>query len=327
MNQRILATELFTGPGIERLAAEFEFVSEPKLWHSPEQLRARLGEGFDAILVRNQTRVTAEVIHAAGPRLKVIARAGVGLETVDVQAATEAGIVVAFAPEQNAVSVAELTLGLMLALARQIPAADRNTREGGWDRQRFTGVELFQSTLGLVGLGRIGFRVGMRAKAFGMEIIAYDAFAQPDSFMVAELGARLVTLDELLARADFVSCHVPDTAETRGMFDEARFQQMKRGAFFINTARGTAVVEPALAAALRDGRLGGAALDVRQQEPPASEGDPFADLENVILSPHVAAFTREGQERVLTTVFEDVRRVLRGEGARNFANFAKPRRT
>ena len=324
MPTRILISEKSAGPGIDELAREFEVVHEPTLGANPEALRAKLAEGFDALLVRNITRVDAALLGAAVPRLKVVGRLGVGLETIDVPAATAAGVVVSFAPEQNAISVAELTLGLMLALARKIPAADRDTHAGGWDRVGFTGVELYGKTLGLVGLGRIGFRVGTRARAFGMSVIAHDAYAHPDALVVAELGARLVSLDELLATADFISCHMPDTPQTRGMFGQTQFRRMKPSAFFINTARGTAVDEPALVQALQEKRLAGAALDVRGQEPPG-QGDPFSDLENVILTPHIAAFTAEGQRRVTSTVCADVRAVLNGGDAKNFANFSRPR--
>ncbi len=324
MPTRILISEKSLGAEIDALTRDFDVVHAPELGANPEALRARIAEGFDAILVRNITRVDAALFAAAGPRLKIVGRLGVGLETIDVAAASAAGVVVAFAPEQNAVSVAELTLGLMLALARSIPLADRDTKGGGWDRQRFTGVELYGKTLGLVGLGRIGFRVGTRAKAFGMTVIAHDAYAHPDALVVAELGARLVSLDELLGSADFVSCHMPDTPATRGMFGYERFCQMKPSAFFLNTARGTAVDEAGLVRALQEKRLAGAGLDVRQKEPPGA-GDPFAGMDNVILTPHIAAFTEEGQQRVLSTVCADVRAVLNGGDAKNVANFSRPR--
>jgi D-3-phosphoglycerate dehydrogenase len=231
--------------------------------------------------------------------------------------------VVAFTPEQNAISVAELVIGLMLSLARHIPAADASTKAGKWERQVFTGMELFGKTLGLVGLGRIGFLVAMRARAFGMKILAHDAFVSPDSVYVAESGAMLVSMDELLSHADVVSVHVPRTPQTERFISPAAFAQMKPNALFINTSRGEVVDEPALIAALSQKRIAGAALDVRTAEPPTA--DLLEAMPNVILTPHIAAFTREGQARVVTSICRDVAAVLRGEPAKNFVNFARPR--
>jgi D-3-phosphoglycerate dehydrogenase len=240
-----------------------------------------------------------------------------------VRAASDAGVVVAFTPEQNAISVAELTIGLMLSLARMIPAADASAKTGKWERQAFTGTELFGKTLGLVGLGRIGFLVAMRARAFGMRIMAHDAFVSPDSVLVAEPGAALVSMDELLAQADVVSVHVPRTPQTERFIGAAAFAQMKPNALFINTSRGEVVDEPALIAALRQKRIAGAALDVRTAEPPTAR-EPET-MPNVILTPHIAAFTVEGQARVVTSICRDVAAVLRGEPAKNYANFPTPR--
>jgi D-3-phosphoglycerate dehydrogenase len=210
----------------------------------------------------------------------------------------------------------------MLGLARMIPLADRSTRGGAWERQKFTGAELFGKTLGIVGLGRIGFLVAMRARAFGMHILAHDNFISPDSFIVSECGATLVTLDELLERSDFISVHTPATPQTRGMFNEQLFSRMKSGAFFINTSRGEVVDEAALIAALQQKKIAGAALDVRGKEPP--EKSPLGEMDNVILTPHIAAFTVEGQRRVGQSVCHDVAAVLRGERPRYFVNFPAP---
>jgi D-3-phosphoglycerate dehydrogenase len=219
--------------------------------------------------------------------------------------------------------VAELTLGLMLALARKIPAADRDTRAGGWARRRFTGTELAGKTLGVVGLGRIGSLAAARARAFGMTIIAHDQYLDPQSPIVRELEARLVSLDELLAEADVVTCHLPLTDQTERLFDHRRFSQMKRGALFVNTSRGEVVDEAGLVQALEEGRIAGAALDVRQTEPPLP--GPLAQFDNVILTPHVAAFTEEAQERVVAAVCRDVAAVLRGQEAAGYVNFPSPR--
>lgn len=316
----ILITEEINGPEMDDLRQKYDVTFEPDLWQSPQRLRQRL-PGHRALIVRNQTRVDASLI-AQADGLEVIGRAGAGLENIDTRAASKAGIVVAYAPNQNSISVAELTLGLMLGLARMIPAANDSTHAGEWRRQHFTGVELFGKTLGVVGLGRIGYMTAARARAFGMDVVAADPVMDPDAMHVTELRARLVDFPDLLSQSDFVTCHAPDTPQTRGMFDDEAFSLMKQGAFLINTARGAAVDEKALIRALRQGRLAGAALDVRQQEPPTAS--PLCDMENVILTPHVAAFTREGQGRVVAAVCRDVDAVLQGAAASNFFNFPRP---
>jgi D-3-phosphoglycerate dehydrogenase / 2-oxoglutarate reductase len=318
----VLVSEAVAGREMDALRSAYDVAYEPELFKDRARL-LQLIRDFRAVIVRNQTQVNAELIEA-GKKLVVIGRAGVGLDNVDAESASEAGIVVTYAPEQNSVSVAELALGLMLSLARMIPAADRSTKSGGWDRKRFTGTELFGKTLGVVGLGRIGFLTAMRARAFGMDVLVHDTQVNPDAFTVTETRARLVSLLELLRQSDFVSCHVPETPETISMFNDERLGLMKPTAYFINTSRGRVVDEDALARALRDRKIAGAALDVRVKEPPGP--GPFDAMDNVILMPHVAAFTEEGQDRVVTCVCRDVAAVLRGEGAKNFFNFANPRR-
>lgn len=319
-NPKILISEAMAGPSLDDLEAEFSVIREPDLWKDPEGLAAAL-HGCHALIVRNQTNVTSNLL-AEAPSLKVIGRAGAGLDNIDVRAATEAGIVVASTPDQNSVSVAELVLAMMLALARKILPADANVRKGGWDRQRFTGIELYGKTLGIVGLGRIGFLTASRARSFGMNILAHDEFLSPDAATVVETHAELTGLDELLERSDFISCHLPLNAETRGFFDYARFSRMRPGAFFLNLSRGEVVDEAGLVRALQEGRISGAGLDVREKEPP--EISPLTEMDNVILTPHIAAFTVEGQERVIRAVCADVAAVLRGRAARNFVNFARP---
>lgn len=322
MPAKILITETITGSPIDQLRGEFQVLAEPGLWQTPDRLKQHLAE-TEAWIVRNQTKVSAEMI-AAAPKLRVIGRAGVGLDNVDVAAASAAGVVVAWTPDQNSLSVAELALGMMFALARKIPAADRETKAGGWERNRFVGVELYAKTLGVVGLGRIGFLTALRARALGMNIVAYDRFVSPDAAAVTETRAELVQLDELLSQADFVSCHAPLTKETKHLFHYERFCQMKRSAFFLNLARGEVVDEAGLVRALSEGRLAGAGLDVREQEPPGAS--PLTAMDNVVLTPHIAAFTREGQARVTAAVCRDVTAVLRGEDAKNFVNFPRARR-
>jgi len=321
MPAKILITESITGSPVERLKEEFQVITDPALWRAPDQIKAQLPE-TEGWIVRNQTKVTAEMI-AAAPRLKVIGRAGVGLDNVEVAAASAAGVVVAWTPDQNSISVAELALGLMLGLARKIPSADRHAKAGGWDRNKYLGVELNGKTLGIVGLGRIGFLTALRARALGMNIVACDRYVSPDAAAVTETRAELVDLDELLARADFISCHAPLTKETRHLFNYECFCRMKTSAFFLNLARGEVVDEAGLARALREDRIAGAGLDVREQEPPPAS--PLTEMENVILTPHIAAFTREGQARVTLAVCRDVAAVLRGEDAKNSVNFPRPR--
>jgi D-3-phosphoglycerate dehydrogenase / 2-oxoglutarate reductase len=318
----VLISENISGAPVAELQKNHEVSLQPELWKDCHGLLAAV-RSARALIVRNQTQVTAELI-AAAENLQIIARAGVGLDNVDVRAASQAGVVVAFTPSQNAVSVAELTLGLMLALARKIAAADRHVKQGGWARYQFMGSELYGKTLGVVGLGRIGCLTARRAAAFGMEVAAYDPYVDPDSLLVAELRPRLLGLDELLATADVVTCHMPHTPQTRGMFDYARFCRMKPSAMFVNVARGEVVDEAGLVRALEEHRIAGAGLDVRQKEPPAP--GPLCAMENVILTPHIGAFTDEGQYRVVASVCRDVAAVLAGQGATNYVNFAKPQR-
>ena len=318
----VVVTENIVGSPMDSLRKDFDVLFDPDLWNDPGRLRAAVAE-TRALIVRNQTQVSAELIRQ-GAKLQIIARAGAGLNNVDVDAASAAGIVIAYTPDENSVSVAELTVGLMLALARKIPEADRDTRSGGWARRRFTGIELWGKTLGVVGLGRIGRLTAARAKALGMTILAHDEFIDPHAPAVQELEARLVGLGELLAASDFVSCHVPLTDATRGFFDYARFCRMKPGARFINTSRGEVVDEAGLVRALEEKRIAGAALDVRGVEPP--EPGPLDQMENVVLTPHVAAFTEEAQHRVVASACRDVAAVLRGGEALGYVNFPTPRR-
>jgi D-3-phosphoglycerate dehydrogenase len=319
---QVLISEAILGDAVDALQRQFNVSCRPDLWKDADALARDIPEA-QALIVRNQTRVDADLLGRAN-RLQVVARAGVGLDNIDVETASAAGIVVTWTPEQNAVSVAELTLGLFVALARRIPAADLHTKAGQWNRQAFHGIELAGKTLGVVGFGRIGFLVAMRARAFGMRVLAHDTWIGPDAVTLTETGARLTDLDELLRQSDFVSVHLPSTPQTRGLFNAERFAMMKPQAFFVNAARGDLVDETALADALQASRLAGAALDVRAVEPPGDS--PLHAMDCVILTPHIAAFTEEAQVRVVAAVCADVASVLRGEPARYFANFPKPRR-
>ena len=323
MISNILITENIQGEAVGQLAAEFSVTFLPDLWKNPAKLSEMIGS-FRALIVRNQTKVTAELLSKA-TRLEVIGRAGVGLDNIDLDSATRAGILVTSTPDQNAISVAELALGMMLSLARTIPAATDDTRQGNWNRQKFIGTELHGKTIGIVGAGKIGFLTAQRAKSFGMRVVAYDPFISPDSILLSELCAELVEIDELLACADVVSSHLPATPETIGFFNAQKFSKMKPTAFFINTSRGEVVSEEDLLQALKAGQLAGAALDVRSHEPPFKSE--LETLPNVVLTPHIAAFTYEAQVRVTRAICEDVGRVLRGNTARNPVNRPQNRRS
>lgn len=307
---RVVISELIWEPALEPLrAAGAEPVYAADLWRRPDDLRAALAD-TEALIVRNQTRVDAALLDAA-PRLKVVGRLGVGLDNIDLAAARGRGVSVVFARSSNAVAVAEYVFAAMLEAARRLAAATADTRTGGWDRQGFTGYELYGKILGIVGLGDIGGRLARRAQAFGMRIVASDPQVTTSSMLVAEYGVALLPLERLLAEADFVSLHIPLVPATAGLINGERLALMKPRAWLINTARGGVIDETALADALRAGRPAGAALDVRASEPPGA-GDPLAALPNVILSPHIAGITAESHERTATMVVDDVLRVLRG---------------
>jgi D-3-phosphoglycerate dehydrogenase len=260
--------------------------------------RPRLAEliaDYDAIVVRSATRVTAELL-AAGDRLRVVARAGIGVDNVDVAAATERGILVVNAPTANLISATEHTFGLLLALARNIPAATASVRAGEWERKRFQGHELMGKTLGVVGLGRIGQAVAARARAFEMRVLAHDPYL--DAAVGRRLDIEMLPLDELLSEVDVVTLHLPLSDGTRNLIDARRLALMKPGALLVNCARGGVVDDAALLEAIEEGRLAGAALDVFAQEPPADLS--LAAHPRVVATPHIGAQTREAQERVAT---------------------------
>ncbi len=262
----------------------------------------------DAILVRSATKVDSEAL-AAAKRLTVVARAGVGLDNVDVKAATQNGVMVVNAPTSNIVSAAELAVALMLAAARHIGPAHAALKNGEWKRSRYTGIELYEKTVGIVGLGRIGVLVAQRLSAFGMHVIAYDPYVQPGR--AAQMGVRLVTLDELVEESDFMSVHLPKTPETLGLIGEDQLARAKPHLVLVNAARGGIVDEQALYNALKEGRIGAAGLDVFAQEP--CTDSPLFDLENVVATPHLGASTEEAQEKAGVAVARSVRLALGGE--------------
>jgi D-3-phosphoglycerate dehydrogenase len=270
-----------------------------------------------AVLVRSATKLDQEAI-AAAPELKVIARAGVGLDNVDIKSATAAGVMVVNAPTSNIISAAELTVGHIISLSRHLPAAHASLAAGTWKRSKYTGVELYEKTVGIIGLGRIGALITARLQAFGMNVVAYDPYVT--STRAQQLGVTLLSLEDLLAQSDFVTIHMPKTPETTGMISTEQFALMKRTAFIVNVARGGLIDEVALYAALKSNRIAGAGLDVFVSEPPLES--PLLGLQNIILTPHLGASTDEAQEKAGVSVAKSVRLALSGELVPDAVNVA-----
>ena len=303
---RVLVTEELSEHGLDLLRADFDVDVRPDL--ATGDLVGAIGD-YEALVIRSATRVTAEVI-AAADRLKVVARAGIGLDNVDIAAATARGVLVVNAPQSNVVSAAEHTMALLLAQARNVALADASLRAGRWERSRFQGTELLGKVLGVIGLGRVGVLVAQRAAAFGMKIVAFDPYVPKERGR--ELGVELVpTLEALLVQADVVTIHLPKTPDTEGLLGEREIALMKPGARLVNTSRGGLVDEAALAKAIEDGRLAGAAFDVFATEPPGDS--PLLRLDEVVATPHLGASTSEAQDKAGTTVAEMVRLALLGE--------------
>jgi D-3-phosphoglycerate dehydrogenase len=303
---RILVTEELAERGLNRLREAGHEV-DVRLGLSSYQLLDAV-VGFQALIIRSQTQVTADVLHA-GRDLVVVGRAGIGLDNVDVEAATRQGVMVVNAPQSNVVSAAEHTLALLLAQARNVPQADAALKAGEWARSRWEGVELYGKVLGVVGLGRVGALVAQRASAFGMRIAAYDPYVAPDR--ARQMGVELMDLDELVRVADFLTIHLPRTAETVGLVDEKLLRQAKPGLRLVNTARGGIVDEDALVRLIEEGVLGGAALDVFATEPTRSSA--LFALDRVVVTPHLGASTREAQDKAGETIAEQVVLALAGE--------------
>jgi D-3-phosphoglycerate dehydrogenase / 2-oxoglutarate reductase len=281
------------------------FVVEKRTGLAPAELCEALKDS-EGLIVRSETKVTADLLDSTNS-LRVIGRAGVGVDNIDVSAATIRGIVVMNAPDGNTITTAEHTIALLISLARSIPQATSSLKSGRWDRKKFIGVELQGKTLGIVGLGRIGRVVASRARAMGMQIVAYDPFIAPEH--ARDLEIELAPLDEVYARADFLTVHTPLTPETRGLIDRQAIAKMKKGARIINCARGGLVDEQALYEAITNGAIAGAALDVFVQEPPPADHQ-LLQLEQVVVTPHLGASTKEAQEGVAFTVAEQMRDYL-----------------
>ncbi|MDX1534265.1 MAG: hydroxyacid dehydrogenase [Thermoplasmata archaeon] len=302
--RRVLVTDPIHDEAVQALRRRYEVVVQ----EVPSDALPAFVEGFDAIIVRSRTKVTREVLtRDAG--LRVVGRAGAGVDNIDMEAATERGIPVVNAPGGNSQSVAELTVGLMLSLARHIPEADRTTKSGGWEKGRLRGSELAGKVLGLVGSGRIGTLVAHICQDLGMETVAYDPYVDP--VVAQERGIWLADLEQVLGSADFVSVHAALTEETNHMLSGPQLALMKPTAYLLNVARGPIVDEEALVEALESGGIAGAALDVFEKEPP--EGSPLLAMDNVVLTPHLGAATEEAQRRTGLLVAEQVTKTLEGE--------------
>jgi len=301
--RRVLVCDTLDVPTLG-LTDAFEVDYDPNV--TREDLLAKV-EGYDAIVVRSRTKVDAEVI-ARATRLKIVGRPGTGLDNIDMRAANARGVDVVNSPEALVEAVAEHVIGLMLSLARSIPAADASMKAGIWEKQRFVGVELKGKTLGIAGLGRIGRRVAEIARAMGMSLLGYDVIEVPQETL-ASLGCRMVDLDTLFASADFITLHVPLTTETRHMVDRRRISLMKKGSALINTSRGEVIDEDALVKALEAGEVGGAALDVFENEPPGAE---IVAAPNLITTPHIGGQTKDAQTNAVRIVGAKINQFFAG---------------
>ncbi|MHB8579226.1 MAG: hydroxyacid dehydrogenase [Ignavibacteriaceae bacterium] len=315
----ILIPENITGKALDNLTNIYSIERHIDLWKDAEKFAESVSDA-KAILIRNQTMVDKRIIdHACS--LRIIGRAGVGYDNVDVEYASKKGIVVCYTPDGNTISTAELTIGLMLSLVRKIPSGDKSTKAGNWDRLNHLGIELHGKTLGIVGFGKIGKAVAIRAHSFGMRIIVNDKF--PNGNNLTGINYEFNLLEELLGQSDIVTIHLPLNRETKNLFNQKIFNLMKPGSLLLNTSRGEIIVENDLIFALEKGKIKGAALDVRAKEPPLkSKLDVFA---NVILTPHVGGFTKEAQDRVISSIANDIDLVLRNKPAINYINFAVPK--
>lgn len=313
---KILVSDPLSEEGLKILKEVSEFQVDVKTDLKPDALKEVIKE-YDALAVRSATKVTRDVIEAAS-RLRVIGRAGVGLDNVDLEAATQKGVIVMNTPAGNTISTAEHTMSMILALSRNIPQANASVKSGEWKRSKFMGVELYGKVLGVVGLGRIGSELAKRALSFGMKVMAYDPFLSRE--VAQTLGVEVVELAELLEKSDYISVHTPLTDETKHMISTEQFAAMKNGVRVVNCARGGIIDEAALVVALKSGKVSGAALDVFEKEPlnPDSE---FLKLDNVILTPHLGASTEEAQVNVAIEVAQIIRDALLGRGIRNAANY------
>lgn len=311
-NMKVLIADQINEKGIDELKDIAEVIVQTDI--TPEELVNNIAD-FDAIVVRSRTKVTSEVIEASR-KLKIIARAGVGVDNVDVKAATEKGIMVVNAPQSTSITVAEHTLGVILSLARKISIADKSVKEGKWEKSKFMGRELSGKTLGVIGMGRIGSQVVSRCKAFNMEVLVNDPYITEE--VASRLGAEVVDRETLFKNADVITIHVPLTPETKHSIGEKEFHMMKEDAFIINCARGGIINEEDLYHALKDGKIGGAGLDVFETEPP--KDNPLLSLDNLVATPHIGASTKEAQRDAAIIVAREIIKVLSGNSPMNVLN-------
>ncbi|MEI6863340.1 MAG: phosphoglycerate dehydrogenase, partial [Candidatus Omnitrophota bacterium] len=314
MSFKVLISDSLSKEAVDILQKEKEFKVDVNTKLTPEELK-KVIKDYDALLVRSATKVTADIINAAD-KLKIIGRAGVGLDNVDVEAASKKGIIVVNTPGGNTISTAEHTFSMMMALSRTIPQADLSMKKGEWERKKFMGVELYGKTLGIVGLGRIGTEVAKRAIAFGMTVIAYDPYLSAEK--AKDLGIENVDLKTLFQKSDYITVHTPLTDETKHMISAKEFAVMKKGVRMINCARGGIIDEEALVKAIEEGKVAGAAFDVYENEPP--KGSKLIGLDKVVLTPHLGASTEEAQTNVAVEVANTVRDALLNRGVKNAVN-------
>jgi D-3-phosphoglycerate dehydrogenase len=312
--KRVLVSDPLSSKGLEILGSAKNLKYDLKPGLSPEELKKIMPE-YDAIIIRSETKLKADLIEA-GKRLKVIGRAGIGLDNVDLPAATKKGVVVMNTPQENAIAAAEHTIAMVLSISRKIPQATASMKAGKWEKKKFMGVELYTKTLGLIGIGVIGTIVADRARGLKMKVIGYDPYLSKE--VAEKKGVDMVSLDELLERSDFISIHTPLTDETRNLIDKKAFSKMKKGVILVNCARGGIINEKDLHEALQEGKVAGAALDVFEKEP--SIGNPLLELEGVISTPHLGAATEEAQENVAIAIAQQVVDFLTSGEARNAVN-------
>ncbi|MFH1457603.1 MAG: phosphoglycerate dehydrogenase [Candidatus Omnitrophota bacterium] len=313
---KILVSDPLSEEGLKILKNHKEFQVDVKTELKPDALREVIKD-YDCLVVRSATKVTKDILSQA-VKLKVIGRAGVGLDNVDLEAATQKGIIVMNTPAGNTISTAEHAMSMVLALSRNIPQANASTKKGEWKRSKFMGVELYGKVLGIVGFGRIGSEVARRALSFGMKVLAFDPFLSRE--VAQGIGVELMELKDTLENSDYITVHTPLTEETKHMISTQEFAMMKKGVRVINCARGGIIDELALVAAIKEGKVAGAALDVFEKEPVAADNE-LLQLDNVILTPHLGASTEEAQVNVAVEVAQIVADALLGRGIRNAANY------
>ena len=313
---KVLIADAINEKGIENLKEVAEVVVDTSI--TPEELANTIHE-YDGIVVRSRTKLTADIIKKAD-NMKIIARAGVGVDNIDLDAATEKGIMVVNSPESTSITVAEHTMGLLLTMARKLSIADKSVKDGKWEKKKFMGVELRNKTLGVIGMGRIGSQVVNRCKAFEMDAMAYDPYLPEE--VAKQMGVELTDLDTVLKNADFITIHVPLTPETKHLISTEQFEIMKDTAFITNCARRGIIDEDALYDALVNNKIGGAALDVYEEEPPAEDSKLF-ELDNIVLTPHIAASTKEAQRDAAIIVADEIIDLFKGGTPQNVLNMPR----